>query len=190
MPKMVMINGSPTKQSKTGILIDAIGQAIARLMPLESHTIPLSDVGHEVMCGLTRPGVTAEGERLLRLAETADIMVVGTPMYRASYTGLLKHFFDLVEREALRNCKAVLCATGANQMHSLAIEHELRPLMSFFPVQTTATGIYGTGEDFKDGLVSSQSMKDNIERAAHEMADLFAARKPVLAGANSDDSGP
>ena len=177
MTKMVMINGSPTKRSKTGTLIDAIGQAIARLIPLESHTISLSDVGHEVMCGLTRPGVTAEGERLLRLAETADIMVVGTPMYRASYTGLLKHFFDLLERDALRNCKAVLCATGANQMHTLAIEHELRPLMYFFPIQTAATGIYGTGDDFNDGVISSQSMKENIERAAHEMADLFAASR-------------
>jgi FMN reductase len=172
---MVTINGSPTKQSKTGILIDAIADAIARKMPVESQRISLCDVGHEVMCGLTRPGVSSEGEKLLRLVETSDIIVVGTPMYRASYTGLLKHFFDLLERDALRNRKAVMCATGANQMHTLALEHELRPLMSFFPIQTTATSIYATSGDFADGSISNASLKDSIERAAREMADFFAA---------------
>jgi FMN reductase len=175
MPKMVTINGSPTKLSKTGILIDATAEAIARKMPVESHRISLCDVGHEVMCGLTRPGVSADGEKLLRLVESSDLLVVGTPMYRASYTGLLKHFFDLLERDALRNRKAVLCATGANQMHTLALEHELRPLMSFFPIQTTATAIYATSGDFTDGVVSNTAIKDSIERAAGEMANFFAA---------------
>jgi FMN reductase len=127
------------------------------------------------MCGLTRPGVSAEGERLLRLVEASDILVVGTPMYRASYTGLLKHFFDLLERDELRNRKAVLCATGANQMHTLALEHELRPLMSFFPIQTTATAIYATSGDFTDGVISNTAIKDSIERAAGEMAGFFLA---------------
>lgn len=171
---MVTINGSPTKRSKTGVLVEAIGDAIARVIPVERRSVSLSDAGHEVMCGLTRPGVTAEGENMLRLVEAADIIVVGSPMYRATYTGLLKHFFDLIERDAMGNCKAVLCATGANQMHTLALEHQMRPLMAFFAIQTATTAVYGTGEDFTDGVVSSQSLKEKIERAAREIADLLS----------------
>jgi FMN reductase len=182
MTTMCTINGSPTKRSKTGALVEAIGDAIAHVIPVERRGISLADVGHEVMCGLTRPGITAEGEKLLRLAETSDIIVVGSPMYRASYTGLLKHFFDLIERDAIRNCKAVLCATGANQMHTLALEHQMRPLMAFFSIHTTPTAVYGTGEDFTDGVVSSQSLKEKIERAAHEMADLVSISPSVPRG--------
>lgn len=174
MRTMVRINGSPTRQSKTGILIDAVGDAIARAVPVESHTIALSDVGQEIMCGLTRPEISAEGEKLVRLVERADVIVVGTPVYRAAYTGLLKHFFDLIDRDAMRNRKAVLCATGANQMHALVLEHVLRPLMGFFFIQTTPTALYGVSDDFANGAISSPLLKENVDRAANELAGLFA----------------
>jgi FMN reductase len=177
MPTMVRINGSPTKQSKTGILVDAIGDAIARRMPVESSAISLSDVGHEVMCGLTRADITAEGQSLIQLVERADVLVVGTPVYRASYTGLLKHFFDLVDRDVMRNRKAVLCATGGNYMHALVLEHQLRPLMGFFAIQTTATAIYGVSDDFANGAVSSPLLQDSIEHAADELVGFFGASR-------------
>lgn len=175
MPTMVKINGSPTKQSKTGILLDAIEDAIVRLIPMESHTISLSDVGHEIMCGLTRPDISAGGKALLQLAEQADVLVIGTPVYRASYTGLLKHYFDLIDRDIMRGRKAVVCATGANLMHSLVIEHQLRPLMGFFSIQTPATAIYATSDQFADGAVSNAALMGDIERAAEELCGLLAA---------------
>lgn len=174
MPAMVKVNGSPTKHSKTGILIDALGDAISRIIPMESHTIPLSDVGHEIMCGLTRTDIGSGGKQLLQIAERADVLIIGTPVYRASYTGLLKHFFDLIDRDVMRGRKAVLCATGANQMHSLVIEHQMRPLMGFFSIQTPATGIYATSDQFADGAVSSAALKADIERVAEELCGLLA----------------
>lgn len=182
MPTIVKINGSPTKHSKTGIVIDALGDAMARLMPMESHTIPLSDVGHEIMCGLTRADIGAPGKQLLQLAEQADVLIVGTPVYRASYTGLLKHFFDLIDRDVMRGRKAVLCATGANQMHSLVLEHQLRPLMGFFAIQTSATAIYATSDQFADGAVSCRALIADIERAAEELCGLVATSRTAFMG--------
>lgn len=173
MPTLVKINGSPTQPSKTGILIDAVGDAIAEATPIDSFTIALSDVGHSLMCGLTRPEVSAKGEALLRLAESADILIIGTPVYRAAYTGLLKHFFDLVDRDAMRDRKAVLCATGGSPMHGLVIEHHLRPLMGFFAIQTATTGLYGLSEDFANGQISSPALQERVDRAAREAISLL-----------------
>lgn len=174
MLTMVRINGSPTQPSKTGILVDAVGDAISQMLPIENFTITLSTAGQEIMCGLTRPEVTSEGEELLRLVERADILVIGTPVYRAAYTGLLKHFFDLVDRDSMRNRKAVLCATGGSPMHALVIEHHLRPLMGFFAIQTVTTGLYGLSEDFADGAVSSPVLKERVDRAAREAVSLLS----------------
>ena len=183
MPTMVKINGSPTQPSKTGILVNAIGDAVARKMAIKSKTITLSEVAPKIMCGLTRPDITAAGEELLQMVERADLLVIGTPVYRAAYTGVLKHFFDLVDRDAMRNRKAILCATGGTSMHALVIEHQLRPLMGFFAIQTVTTGLYGLSEDFADGAVASPSLKDRIERASGEAVDLLTSslvRRPQL----------
>lgn len=185
MLTIVGINGSPTRQSKTGILIDAVSDAVAMAIPADSYTISLSDVGHEVMCGLTRPDVSAKGEELLQLVERADLLIIGTPVYRAAYTGLLKHFFDLVDRDAMRNRKAVLCATAGTPMHALVIEHQLRPLMGFFAIQTVTTGLYGLSDDFANGAVSNPRLRERIERVTEEAVNLLAtsrAPSPQLVG--------
>lgn len=177
MATVVSINGSPTKPSKTGVLLEAVADAVCARTPLSRHSIYLSDVGGEFMCGLTRPDITSRGEELLQLAERADLILVGTPVYRASYTGVLKHFFDLVDRDAMRGRKAVLCATGGTALHGLVLEHQLRPLMGFFSMHTITTGLYGLSDDFKDGRVVSPELNARIERVAEEAAGLFAVKQ-------------
>lgn len=181
MISVVKINGSPTRPSKTEILINAIGASLAAKVDVNEQAIALADVGHSVMCGLTRPDVSAKGEQLLQLAERADVLIVGTPVYRASYTGLLKHFFDLVDRDAMRGRRVILCATGGSPLHGLMLEHQLRPLMGFFAMQTVQTGIYGLSDDFQDGRVVSSSLLARIDQAASEVVDLLPASRARIA---------
>ena len=79
---------------------------------------------------------------------SADVIVVGTPVYKGSYTGLLKHFFDLLDPKVLSGKVAVLAATGGSDHHSLVLEHQLRPLLSFFGVHTVPTTVYVKDSDF------------------------------------------
>jgi len=183
MRTMVVINGSPTKPSRTGVLLNAVADAIAARMQFTTYQITLADVGHEFMSGLTRPDITTRGEELLRITERADLLVVGTPVYRATYTGILKHFFDLVDRDAMRERKAVLCATGGSALHGLVIEHQLRPLMGFFSMHTMTTGLFGQSEEIMDGRVSSPSLASRVARAADEVVAAFTpVRVPVIEG--------
>lgn len=186
MLTMVTLNGSPTKPSKTGVLLEAVAAAVAAKLPFTTYSISLADVGHEFMCGLTRPDITSRGEELLRITERADLLIVGTPVYRASYTGILKHFFDLVDREAMCERKAVLCATGGSPMHGLVLEHQLRPLMGFFSMHTMATGLYGLSGDFGEGRVTGPELNERIARVANEVAAAFVpVRRPVREGSHS-----
>lgn len=175
MLSMVRINGSPRAQSRTGVLVDAVGDAIARALPVEDNKVSLSLAGKDIMSGLTRSDISSEGAKALELAERADLLIVGTPIFRASYTGLLKHFFDLVDIEAMKGCKVVLCATGGSAMHALVLEHQLRPLMSFFSMLTVPTTLYGVGDDVRDGAIANELLRARIDRVVHEVVGLFGS---------------
>ena len=64
--------------------------------------------------------------------KAADGYIIGTPMYRGSYTGMLKNVFDIIPNDAMMGKPVGLIATGGSDHHYLALEQELRPLLIFF----------------------------------------------------------
>ena len=98
--------------------------------------------------------------------EAADALIVGTPVYRASFTGLFKHFFDFVEQTALVDVPVLLAASGGSDRHALVLEHQLRPLFSFFQAQTLPIGAYATDRDFTpEYTVKSEQLSDRVTLA-------------------------
>jgi FMN reductase len=86
----------------------------------------------------------AEVAAALERVTNVPILLVGTPIYRASYTGQLKAFFDLMPRDALHGTIAGLIATGASPAHLLAVDHGLRPLVASLAGLSAARAIYAT----------------------------------------------
>lgn len=84
----------------------------------------------------SRGALGAAGERIIQRVEKTGLMVVGTPVYRLSYTGALKHLFDRVDYRALAGKTVLLAAAGGSSYHGLVLEHQLRPLFGFFGAVT------------------------------------------------------
>src|SRR5205807_2048445 len=74
----------------------------------------------------------SQAQPILAQILAAEVLVVGSPTYKGSYTGLFKHFFDLIDPAALRGKPVLLTATGGGDRHALIVEHQLRPLFGFF----------------------------------------------------------
>jgi FMN reductase len=123
-------------------------------------------------------------ERELAAVEQADVLVVATPVFRGSYTGLFKHFFDFIHQDALIDKPVLLAATGGSERHALVIDHQLRPLFSFFQARTLPLGVYATDKDFVDYRLQNQAL---IERArlaiqrALPLVELTHHARPALA---------
>lgn len=81
----------------------------------------------------------------------ADAVIVGTPIYRGSYTGAFKNFFDLVPNDALAGKVMGVMATAGSRDHYLAIDHALRPLFSFFQCLIAPHPVYLQEGDFSNG---------------------------------------
>ncbi|MEK1925922.1 MAG: NAD(P)H-dependent oxidoreductase, partial [Rhizobium giardinii] len=127
----------------------------------------------------------AEGRAIIDAVEAADVLVVGSPVYRASYTGALKHLFDLVDYRALTGKRVILVATGGTPLHGLMTEHQLRPLFGFFNALSLPTAVYATEADFTDYYISNTAVHERINRAVSELAQVrpTADQSAVAGGA-------
>jgi len=170
---IVTLNGSPRSHSRTASLAGAIAAAIAAKVPAAVNAVHLSDAAPHLLSALSRDAASAAGEAILRTIESADLLVIGTPVYRASIAGALKHIFDLIDRDALIGRIAVLSATGGTPLHALIGEHQLRPLLSFFRVFTVPTFVYATEDEFDAERAPKAAVRERIARAAEEAAHLL-----------------
>lgn len=174
--RVVVVNGSPHEKSKTMGLVDVALDTLHRLVPITVHRIDVYRLGAGFTEATERDEATPEVDAELRAAETADLLVAATPVYRGSYTGMFKHFFDLVDQYALANKLVLLTATGGSDHHALALEHELRPLFGFFQAMTIPVAIFASGGDFDGTTLLNPRVYGRIEMALTDVAGLLTQR--------------
>jgi FMN reductase len=80
--------------------------------------------------------------RLVDEVRAADVLVVASPTYKATYTGLLKLFLDWFPADGLRGVVAVPLMLGAGPTHALAPELALRPLLTELGASVPTRGLY------------------------------------------------
>ncbi|MDQ1556082.1 MAG: reductase [Actinomycetota bacterium] len=163
--RVVAVSGSLTDPSRTTALVEAIAAAFAVALPTETHVIKLNELGPHLAGALTRAELPAEAEAELRRIEGADLLVVASPVYRASFTGLFKHLFDFVEQFALVDTPVLLAASGGSDRHALIIEHQLRPLFGFFQALALPAGVYANDSDFTEREISNPLLTERIDKA-------------------------
>ena len=105
----------------------------------------------------------------------ADGLITVTPIFSASYSGLFKTFFDVLDKEALVGKPVLLGATAGTARHSLALEHAVRPLFSYLRAVTVPTAVFAASEDWA-GAGVDRALAGRIDRAAGELADLITGR--------------
>lgn len=170
---LVAVSGSLHAPSKTTVLsreiLDRFAAAIAKEagddLVVETRLIELSEIGREFSGALTRDELSPAADEAIRAIEQATLLIVASPVYRASFTGLFKHVFDFVGQYALIDKPVLLAATGGSDRHALIIEHQFRPLFSFFQALTLPIGVYASDADFTDYRIDSQALTERIEQA-------------------------
>ena len=139
MSKAVIINGGNTRNSR----VTGIHQHVERFLEQEDigyhsiyvHELPADDL-------LTANFASAEILRANELVAEADIVVVLTPIYKASYTGILKTYLDLLPQKALVGKRIVPMAVGGSLGHLLAIEYALKPVLSVLGATEILNTVY------------------------------------------------
>ena len=145
MSDVVLISGSPSVSSRTATVLNFCAEKL-REAGRKTTVIQVRE--------LTNPQSQQTKDALTLIGE-ARAVVIATPVYKASLTGLLKSFLDLLPTDALKGKVALPLATGAAPAHALAIEHELSPLLFALGADAVVRGRYFIDTtDIPDGKLS------------------------------------
>lgn len=175
--KLVAVSGGVGRPSRTLALVEEIIKRIDQQASIEVHLIELGQIGTLLGAAASRSALPVSVQNDIAAIENADFLLVATPVYRASYTGLFKHLFDFVHQDALVDVPVLLAATGGSDRHALIIDHQLRPLFSFFQSLTLPIGVYATETEFVDYLVASQALDARIDLAVTRALPFLKPRQ-------------
>lgn len=161
----------------TRALVEAV-LAAAKDSDVETALLDLSQTPLDFAANRLPEEYSALTQQAIELAGRADGFVFGSPIYRATYTGALKNFFDLMPVEAMLGKVAGLVATGASFHHYLALDLSFRPIMTFFNMHTVPGVLYGSREQFLADQQLGESLRDQTEALGRDV--VYMARQ--LAG--------
>ena len=127
MAVVLSVSGSPSPTSRTTKLLRHVDARLAarghEVIPFEVRSLP----AEALLSGDTsHPAIAAA----LELFAQADGVVIGTPVYKAAYSGLLKTLLDVLPQYALTGKAVLPLATGGSAAHVLAVDYALRPVLS------------------------------------------------------------
>jgi FMN reductase len=183
--RVVAVVGTVRARSKTAALVRLILDQLAATTPIESEIIEIHTLANGLGSALERDQLDESTEAAVRAVESADLVIAATPVFRGSYTGLFKHFFDFVDQYGLAGTPVMLVATGGSERHALVVEHALRPLFGFFQAWTAPMGIYLSAGDFDGTTILNPEAYERIEVAVNDVvpvARTLAAQRRVLPG--------
>jgi len=182
--KLVAVSGGLQRPSRTLVLVEEIVAALSVAIPLDVRLIELGELAPAVGCAVYRNQLPPEARTHIEAIEAADALVVASPVFRGSFTGLFKHLFDLIGQDALIDKPVLLAATGGSERHSLVIEHQLRPLFAFFQALTLPLGVYASERDFDGYGIASTALRQRIALAVERASPWLAERKASPAAAS------
>ena len=189
MTQLVVITAGLSQPSSTRLLGDRLAEATRRAFSAERRDVDVvhlelrdlaQDVTNNLLTGFPPPALAAALEQVTR----ADGLIAVSPIFSASYSGLFKSFFDVLDPEALVGKPVLIGATGGSARHSLALEHALRPLFSYLRADVVSTAVYAASEDW--GTTASgrtggnRALSERIDRAGSQLARALQQAEPVI----------
>lgn len=173
--RAVGVSGSPAAASRSALLVERVLAHLAR-EAVATALVSLVALPADALLARRRDAAVDEA---IGSACAAEVLVLGTPVYRATYTGQLKAFFDLFPQDALRGRAVGLVATGASLAHLLAVDHGLRPLVASLGGLTAARAVYATDDRLPREARIPDDIDEELRALAGELVALARALRPA-----------
>jgi FMN reductase len=169
MLKVTIVVGNPKPQSRTRLIAEKF---VARCLRSDTYELEVIDLANHTNQIFLWP--SEEMAQLNERVASSNLIVVASPTYKATYTGLLKAFLDRYPANGLRGVVAVPLMTGADLTHSMGPTSNLTPLLSELGAIVPLRGLYFiTGE--------MDHIENLVDAAANDFKDAMRALAPVLA---------
>lgn len=175
---LVVVAAGLSRPSSTRLLADQLAAAAGGRADLDVTVIELRDLAHGIADHLLTGFPPAELKHALHQVAAADGLIAVSPIFTATYSGLFKSFFDLVDKDALSDKPVLIAATAGTARHSLALEHAMRPMFAYLRAAVVPTAVFAASDDW--GAESADgTVRARIDRGAAELVREMERRAPV-----------
>lgn len=184
---VVVIAAGLSDPSSTSLLGQQLAEATAEAMSQrgyrpEMYHFELREVATDIADSMVTPSRSERLSQMINEVEQADAIITVSPVFKASYSGLFKSFWDLVDNDALSGVPIQLGSTGGSPRHSLVIDTAMRPLFSYLRMRVMPTGVYAATEDWGSATSDTNSheayLSRRIARAGDDLADVVTRLDP------------
>ena len=186
--RLIVLSAGLGVPSSSRLLADQLAAAAGRRLTAGGYEVVVDvvelrdlavDIANNFVTGYAAPRLA----EVIAGVEASDGIIAVTPVFSASYSGLFKSFFDVLDPKSLDGKAVLLGATGGTDRHQMVLDYALRPLFSYLRARTAATGVFAGPQDWGTTEEGGSSLADRIERAAAEFTLLLdgpqPGRKPV-----------
>lgn len=142
----------------------------------DADVFEIRDFAHDITNNLLTGFASPALETMLNAVVSADALIVVTPIFSTSYSGLFKSFIDILDPDALTGKPVLIGANAGTARHSLAIDYAIRPLFAYLHAAPVSTGVFAASADWggvEDGVAP---LSARVERGARELAEAITRR--------------
>lgn len=182
--RIAVVSAGLSNPSSTRMLADRLAAAtVAQLTGLgieaSVDTIELRDLAHDITNNLLTGFAPAPLESAINTVVSADALIVVTPIFSTSYSGLFKSFIDVLDPDALTGMPVLIGANAGTARHSLAIDYAIRPLFAYLHADAVSTGVFAASSDWGAAADEVAPLSARVGRGARELAEAIARREPA-----------
>ncbi|MCZ4553393.1 FMN reductase [Gordonia rubripertincta] len=188
--RIAVVSAGVSEPSSTRLLADRLANSIAgQLESVQVDVIDLRDIAVDVAQSMLSGFAVGGARDAVRAVEEADAVIAATPVFNASYSGLFKSFFDIVDKDTFVGKPVLIAATGGSPRHSMVLDHALRPLFAYLRAVVVPSGVYAASEDWAAGSGDTATLADRVERATGELAALLGGRVRRAEQVDTEEAG-
>lgn len=178
--RIAVVTAGLSQPSTSRLLADRLAQATDRALRLHDEqaqvtVVELRALAHDITDHLLTGFAAPRLAEAIEAVTSADAVIAVSPVFSASYSGLFKSFFDVLDDGVLEGKPVLLGATGGTARHSLALEFALRPLFAYLRAAVAPTAVFAASEDFASAG-GGTTLAGRADRAGRDLADLVLRR--------------
>jgi len=186
LPTLLGIHGTVTNPGRLHQALEsALAAAAAHDSSITTELLHLGD--HQISFADGRPpeAYGDDTEKVFEQVTSADMYIIATPIFRASFTGALKNLLDHIPVEGMMGKACGLIGMGATDHHYLTIDTQLRPVLAWFGAHLVPGQVYLKSQHFQDGKLAEPKAIVGLETLGRSVIALHKS----LAG-NAESAGP
>jgi FMN reductase len=140
--RITTIVGNPRVGSRTRLAAETVAESLASLAREQGRTVEARVIELAELMGELFAFPSEASDAAVEQAKASDLIVVASPTYKATYTGLLKAYFDRFGSGALAGVVAVPVMMGGAPIHMLAVDTHLTPLLQEIGASCPTRGLF------------------------------------------------